>query len=199
MKETVKNKDVVITGQFLGVVEEYLPDEQTTFVKAGKIHATKTGTVSINDKRKIEVITHNENDRKTVKIGDIVIGTVAFLRKFSVGMNFYTINQKIHFNSSYFGNIHISQISNKYIEKIIEAFQITDIVRAKVIEQNANEYKLSTSGHNLGVIHADCSICGAPLVNSKDRFNKLKCTFCGNIEYRKLASDYGNVSNNLRF
>ena len=199
MKETVKNKDVVITGQFLGVVEEFLPDEHTTFVKAGKIHATKTGTVSIDDKRKIEVITHNENDRKTVKIGDIVIGTVAFLRKFSVGMNFYTINQKIHFNSSYLGNIHISQISNKYVEKIIEAFQITDIVRAKVIEQNGTEYKLSTSERNLGVIHADCSICGTPLGKSKDRFNKLQCPFCGNIEYRKLASDYGNVSNNLRF
>ena len=199
MKETVKNKDIVITGQFLGVVEEFLPDELSTFVKAGKIHATKTGTVSIDDKRKIEVITHNENDRKTVKIGDIVIGTVLFLRKFSIGMSFYTINQKIHFNSSYLGNIHISQISNKYIEKIIEAFQITDIVRAKVIEQNGTEYKLSTSGRNLGVIHADCSICGTPLEKSKDRFDKLKCPLCGNIEYRKIASDYGNVSNNLRF
>ncbi|MHA1466960.1 MAG: exosome complex RNA-binding protein Csl4 [Promethearchaeota archaeon] len=199
MKETVKNKDVVITGQFLGVVEEFLPDEQTTFVKAGKIHATKTGTVSINDKRKIEVITHDENNRKTVKIGDIVIGTVAFLRKFSVGMHFYTINQKIHFNSSNFGNIHISQISNKYIEKIIEAFQITDIVRAKVIEQNGTEYKLSTSGRDLGVIHADCSICGTTLDKSKDRFDKLTCSLCGNIEYRKIANDYGNVESNLRF
>ena len=199
MKETVKNKDVVITGQFLGVVEEFLPDEQTTFVKAGKIHATKTGTVSIDDKRKIEVITHNEKDRKTVKIGDIVIGTVAFLRKFSIGMHFYSINQKIHFNSSYLGNIHISQISNKYVEKIIEAFQITDIVRAKVIEQNGTEYKLSTSGRDLGVIHADCSICGTPLDKSKDRFDKLTCSLCGNIEYRKIANDYGNVESNLRF
>jgi exosome complex component CSL4 len=199
VKETVKNKDIVITGQFLGVVEEFLPDEQSTFVKAGKIHATKTGKVSINDKRKIEVIAHGENNRKTVKIGDIVIGTVAFLRKFSVGMHFYTINQKIHFNSSNFGNVHISQIANKYIEKIIEAFQITDIVRAKVIEQNGTEYKLSTSGRDLGVIHADCSICGTPLDKSKDRFDKLMCSLCGNIEYRKIASDYGNVANNLRF
>jgi len=199
VKETVKNKDIVITGQFLGVVEEFLPDDQSTFVKSGKIHATKTGTVSIDNKRKIEVLTHKEKDRKTVKIGDIVIGTVAFLRKFSVGVNFYTINRKIHFNSSYFGNIHISQISNKYIKKIIEAFQITDIVRATVIEQNINEYKLSTTGRNLGVIHADCSICGTPLLKSKDRLNKLICPLCGKIEYRKLASDYGNVSNKLRF
>lgn len=199
LDKTVKNKDIVITGQMLGVVEEFLPDEETTFVKAGKIHATKSGTVSIDEKRKIEVISHDEKNRKIAKIGDIVIGSILFLRKFSVGLNFYTINQKIHFNSSLFGNIHISQISNRYIEKIVEAFQITDIIRAKVIEQKLNEYALSTTGQNLGVIHADCSICGTTLTKRKDGYNKLQCDLCGNVEYRKLANDYGNVTDKLRF
>ncbi len=197
MKKKVENKDIIICGQLLGVVEEFLPDEQSTFVKDGQILATKTGTVSINDKRKIEVITHQEQNRKTVKIGDIVIGTIVFLRKYSVGINFNTINQKIHFNSSYLGNIHVSQISNRYVEKIMDAFQITDIIRAEVIEQNINEYNLSTSKNNLGVIHSDCSICGTTL--EKIGFNKIKCPFCGNIEYRKIASDYGNVAHNLKF
>ncbi len=197
MKKKVKNNDIIICGQHLGVVEEFLPDEQSTFVKDGQILATKTGTVSINDKRKIEVITHQEQNRKTVKIGDIVIGTIVFLRKYSVGLNFNTINQKIHFNSSYLGNIHVSQISNRYVEKIMDAFQITDIIRAEVIEQNINEYNLSTSKNNLGVIHSDCSICGTTL--EKIGFNKIKCPFCGNIEYRKIANDYGNVAHNLKF
>lgn len=197
MKKKVKNKDIIVCGQQLGVVEEFLPDEQSTFVKDGQILATKTGTVSINDKRKIEVITHQEQNRKTVKIGDIVIGTIVFLRKYSVGINFNTINQKIHFNSSYLGNIHVSQISNRYVEKIMDAFQITDIIRAEVIEQNINEYNLSTSKNNLGVIHSDCPICGTTL--EKVGFNKIKCPFCGNIEYRKLANDYGNVAHNLKF
>jgi exosome complex component CSL4 len=196
-KNTVKNKDVVITGQYLGVVEEFLPDEQSTFVKGGEIFATKTGMISIDDKRKIEVETHQEVDRKTVKIGDIVLGPILFLRKYSVGLNFYTINQKIHFNSSYLGNIHVSQISNKYVEKVQDAFQITDIVRAKVIDQNGNEYTLTTAGKDLGVIHADCSICGTKL--DKIGFNKLKCALCLNVEKRKLADDYGNVAENLRF
>jgi exosome complex component CSL4 len=198
MKESVKNKDIVLTGQYLGVVEEFLPDKQSTYVKEGQIFATKTGIIAINkDKREIEIQSHQEKDRKTVKVGDIVIGTVLFLRQYSIGITFHTINKKIHFNSSYFGNIHVSQISHKYVDKISDAFQLTDILRAKVVEQNSNEYNLSTVGKDLGVIHADCVICGTPL--DKIGFNKLRCERCGNIESRKLAADYRDVSENLRY
>jgi len=197
-KKSLKNDDIVLTGQYLGVVEEFLPDKQTTFVKDGQIYATKSGIIEIdNEKRKIEIKTHQEKDRKVVKIGDIVIGPILFLRQYSVGINFYTINKKIHFNSGYFGNIHVSQISKSYIEKIQDAFQITDIVRARVISLNYNEYNLSTSGKDLGVIYADCVICGTPL--DKIGHNKLRCERCGNTETRKLASDYRNVSEPLRF
>ncbi|MFW9998840.1 MAG: exosome complex RNA-binding protein Csl4 [Candidatus Hodarchaeota archaeon] len=197
-KKSLKNKDIVLTGQYLGVVEEFLPDKQSTFTKDGKIFASKTGMITINDKEKrIEISTHQEKDRKTVKIGDTVIGVILFLRQYSVGINFFTINRKIHFNSSYFGNIHVSQISDRYVEKINDAFQITDIIRASVVDQEYNEYKLSTIGKNFGVIYADCVICGNNL--TKIGYNKLKCERCGNVESRKLANDFGNVTNNLRF
>ncbi len=197
-KKLLKNKDIVLTGQYLGVVEEFLPDKQTTFIKEGQIYATKSGLINIDEKkRKIEIKTHQEKDRKVVKKGDIVIGTILFLRQYSVGVSFYTVNSKIHFNSYYFGNIHVSQISDRYIDKIYDAFQITDILRARVIEQNYNEYKLSTVGKSLGVIYADCMICGTPL--KKIGYNKLRCQRCGNVETRKIANDYGNVNESLRF
>jgi len=198
MKDSVKNNEIALTGQYLGVVEEFLPDKHSTYVKEGQIFATKTGIINIDkSKREIEIKSHQEKDRKTVKVGDIVIGTVLFLRQYSIGTNFQTINYKVHFNSSYFGNIHVSQISHKYVEKISDAFQLTDIIRAKVINQESNEYKLSTVGKNFGVIHADCVICGTPL--DKIGFNKLRCSRCGNIESRKLADDYRNVSESLRY
>ncbi len=81
----------------------------------------------------------------------------------------------------------------------MDAFQITDIVRSKIVEHKLNEFTLSTVGRNFGVIHSDCSVCGTSLIKAKDGLNKLKCPFCGNIEYRKLADDYGNVKDNLRF
>ena len=197
-EKTLKNNDIALTGQKLGVVEEFLPDKQSTFVKEGQIYATKSGLIDIDrEKRKIKVETHREDKRKTVKVGDIVIGNILFLRQYSVGLNFYTINRKVHFNSGYFGNIHVSQISDRYVEKIREAFQITDIIRARVIKNNYTEYDLSTSEKNLGVIYADCVICGTPLV--KISFNKLRCERCGNQETRKIASDYRNVELPLRF
>lgn len=197
-KKSLKDGDIKVTGDYLGVVEEFLPDKQSTFTKEGKIYATKTGMISINkQERKIEISTHQEKERKIVKVGDMVIGVILFSRQYSVGISFYTINNKIHFNSHYFGNIHVSQISDRYVEKIRDAFQITDIVRARVVEQNYNEYKLSTTGKNLGVIYADCGICGKPLI--KIGYNKLRCERCGNQETRKLANDFGNVSDNLRF
>ncbi|TFF95758.1 MAG: hypothetical protein EU544_02085 [Promethearchaeota archaeon] len=196
MKEIVKDGEIVATGQYLGVVEQFLPDKRTTFVKDGEIYATKTGMLQIDkDKRELEIKTHQEKERKTVRMGDIVIGTLVFLRKYSVGITFYIINRKLHFNSSYFGNIHVSNISNRYIKKIEEAFQKTDILRAKVSKQEFNEYELTTVGKNLGVIHADCSRCGTTL--ERIGFNKLRCPFCGNLETRKLAEDYGDVSSNL--
>ena len=198
MKESKKNNEIALTGQYLGVVEEYLPDKKSTFVRDGQIFATKAGIVSIDkERRAIEIKSHQDENRKTVKINDTVIGTIRFLRLYSVGISFATINNKIHFNSSNFGNIHVSHISHKFIEKIADAFQITDIIRAKVIKQEQNEYSLSTKGNNLGVIHADCSVCGSTL--EKIGQNKLKCARCGNTANRKLASDYGNVTENLRY
>jgi len=198
MKESVKDKDIVLTGQYLGVVEEFLPDKQSTYIKDGEIFASKTGILTIDeDKRIVKIKSHQDEDRKTIRVGDIVVGTVLFLRQYSVGVDFQTINNKLHFNSSYFGNVHVSQVSHKYIEKISDAFQITDILRFKVIGQKENEYVLSTVGKDLGVIHADCSICGTPL--DKIGFNKLRCSRCGNIEFRNLASDYRNVNQNLRY
>ncbi|MBY8988691.1 MAG: exosome complex RNA-binding protein Csl4 [Candidatus Lokiarchaeota archaeon] len=198
MKDSAKNNEIVLTGQYLGVVEEYLPDKQTTYVKEGQIYATKTGIVKIDkDRRAIEILSYQEENRKTVKMGDSIIGTIRFLRLYSVGIGFATINRRIQFNNSYFGNIHVSHISKRFIERISDAFQITDIVRAKVIRLEENEYSLSTVENNLGVIHADCSICGTTL--EKIGHDKLRCSRCGNVENRKLASDYGNVTENLKY
>jgi len=197
-KKSVNDKEMVMTGQYLGVVEEFLPDKHSTFVKDGEIFSTKIGITNIDkNKREIEVKPLQEDKRKVVKNGDLVIGTILFLRQYSIGISFYTINNKLHFNSAYMGNVHVSEISNKYVEKIQDVYKITDIIRAKVIGQESNEYKLSTSGKNLGVIHAECIICGTVL--DKDGFNKLECPRCGNIEYRKLADDYRNVKDKLRF
>lgn len=198
IRKSATDGDIVTTGQYLGVIEEFLPHKHSTYVREGEIYASKCGEIKIDAKRrKIKVKTHEEEERKSVRPGDVVIGQVRFLRKYSIGFNFYTINGKMHFNSSNFGNVHVSEISNKYVERVKDAFQATDIIRARVLERDFNEFKLTTKGKDLGVISADCSICGTKL--DRIGFNKLQCARCGHVEKRKLAQDYGDVSENLRF
>ena len=48
MKDSVKNNEIALTGQYLGVVEEFLPDKHSTYVKEGQIFATKTGIINID-------------------------------------------------------------------------------------------------------------------------------------------------------
>ncbi len=195
-KKSIIDQEFVLTGQYLGVIEEFLPSKNSTYIKNGEIYASKTGIACIDHKkREVEIRDFNESERKVVIIGDIVIGDILFVRKYSVGILFYTINEKMHFNSSYMGNIHVSEISNRYVEKIQDAFQITDIIRAKVIGKEFTEFKLSTVGKNLGVIHADCITCGTSL--EKKGVDKLECPMCGNIENRKLSDDYRNVKTKL--
>ncbi|MHA1842644.1 MAG: exosome complex RNA-binding protein Csl4 [Promethearchaeota archaeon] len=193
-----KKSQIAITGEKLGVVEEFLADKYSTYVKDGEIRAAKTGMIYFNrEKCKIEIETHQGEHRKTVREGDIVFGTVAFIRKYSIGVIFYTINGKLLLNSPYMGNIHVSQISHKYVDNISEAFQLTDIIRAKVVAKEGTEYSLSTIGKEFGVVHADCIICGETL--EKIDYNKLRCPRCGHVESRKLALDYRNVEHALRF
>jgi len=77
MKDSAKNNEIALTGQYLGVVEEYLPDKGSTYVKDGQIYATKVGIVSINEERRvIEIKSFQEKKRKTIKLNDIMIGTI---------------------------------------------------------------------------------------------------------------------------
>lgn len=196
MTNNIKNGEYASIGQRLGVVEEYLPDKNSTYADKGVIYATRSGAIHIDShKKKISVKEPDESKRQKMKIGDIVIGIIKFVRKYSIGVEVYIINNNLKFFSGNLGNVHVSQISRNYVEKIEDAFQKTDILRAKVSKLNYNEVDLVTDQPNLGVISADCSRCGGPLYLIKR--DLLKCEICENVEKRKLANDYGSVKTRL--
>lgn len=196
MTNNTKNGEYASIGQRLGVVEEYLPDKNSTYADKGVIYATRSGTIHIDShKKKISVKEPDESKRQKMKIGDIVIGIIKFVRKYSIGVEVYIINNNLKFFSGNLGNVHVSQISRNYVEKIEDAFKKTDILRARVSKLNYNEVDLVTDQPNLGVISADCSRCGGPLYLIKK--DLLKCEICENVEKRKLANDYGSVKTRL--
>ena len=187
----VKHGTFVMIGDFIGGAEEYAYEDATRIhEKDGKLYASIPGIVAIDPlKRTINIENPDPNiGLREIKPGDIVIGQAEFLRKFTVGMKIYKVNDRIILDNDVYGNVHISKISNHYIEKVEEAFKKTDIIRAQVIEKLGTEYELTTDGPNLGVVASACNICGT---NMKKKGHKnVECPFCGNKGFRKLADDY---------
>ena len=186
--QKIKNGDLVYPGQVLGVIEEYIPDMQTTYEKDGIVFAIKAGFLEINPStRNIRV--KGSEIASSLHKGDIVIGIIRRIRKFSIGVDIYKKNEQILFNPIE-ANIHVSRISKQYIAKPEDAFTETDIVRARVVGKRNNEYELATDNNHLGVIYAECSICGFTL---RRKEHVLICDHCGNHEKRLLANDFGCV------
>ncbi|HSQ48068.1 MAG TPA: exosome complex RNA-binding protein Csl4, partial [Candidatus Deferrimicrobiaceae bacterium] len=86
------------------------------------------------------------------------------------------------------GILHVSDVSDRYVDAMSDVVKTGDIVRAKVISAKNQVFHLSTNDRNLGIVHAFCSRDAALL--SQDNYD-LKCPKCGNVERRKIAPDYG--------
>ncbi len=181
-----KSGQFVVPGEKLGVIEEFIPNSGT-YVEDGMIRSNSTGYVLIDlATRKISVypLARNQN---IPRIGNIVIGNIINMQSSMAMLRIMKEGKKSAYGF-FTGVIHVSDVSYKYTEDIFDAFKVGDIVRAKVVSNKNKIYHLTTKGDNLGVIHASCSQCGNPLfLNVKI----LRCMTCGNVEKRKISSDYG--------
>ncbi len=176
--------NIVLPGEKLCVEEEYIPSVGT-YGEDGIVRAAIIGRVKydiINRRVYIKPI----KNPIIPKTGDIVIGVVKQMRDELAIINIvgYDINNL--FKHSFTGILHISQIAETRIPTLYDVIRIGDIVRAKVLN-NYIPILLSIKEPRLGVVQAYCSRCGSPLVKLGD---KLQCSFCGNIENRKIAFDY---------
>jgi exosome complex component CSL4 len=182
-----KNGYIVLPGERLGVIEEFIPDAGT-YVKDSVIYSKIVGRALMDLLNKRVSVYPLINDSITPKVGTIVLGQVgnaqsdnALVKIFKVG------NKKI---SGVFGGIiHISDVSDRYINSMNEVCKSGDIIRAKIISEKNQIYHLTTQDKNLGVIYGFCSRCST--VMNLDRY-EMRCPKCGSIEKRKTAIDYGN-------
>ena len=68
--------------------------------------------------------------------------------------------------------------------------RLGDVVRCRVFSLLNGIIHLSIDDDKTGVIFALCGNCGRPLQKGG---NRAKCVECGNVEERKLASDFGRT------
>jgi exosome complex component CSL4 len=186
MSDKSPPEDLVIPGDRIGVIEEFVPSEGT-YEESGTIFSAQVGIVMI-DKGEKKVKVYRKLARPIPpRDGDIAIGKIMAVHKQVAEVSIARI-RKQSLSSTISGLIHISQVSDEYTESLDSEFKPGDIVRAKVINADHIPYQLSTAGSTLGVLYTLCSQCGTPLVRTGA---KLSCPTCYNVETRRISLNYG--------
>ena len=178
----------VVPGEKLGVIEEFMPGPGT-YVHNGTIYSKITGRTLVDVLSKKVSVYPVVHTAPVPRVGSIVIGQVYNVQSKIAIIRIWRIGKKL-LSGFFSGILHISDVSRGYVEHMNDVYKTGDIVRAKVISEKNRAYHLSTAEKNLGVIYAFCSGCGHLLNLERGR---LKCPRCGNIEKRKVASDYGRA------
>ncbi|MBM3309444.1 MAG: RNA-binding protein [Candidatus Altiarchaeales archaeon] len=178
--------DKTLIGEYLGTTEEYMPGEGT-YAEDGRIYAAVLG----------EKILDKENHRVSVKgkpmpeltPGQVVFGEVQSARKNMVTVivsRIEGLEEQIEVKTG----LYVSNIANKYVEKVEDFFGIGDLVKARVIKVEQDLIDIETKG-DFGVVKAFCKRCRNPLLKTGEM--DVECPNCKHKEKRKLAADYGNV------
>src|SRR2546425_10387600 len=186
--EGVVERRMVLPGDAIAAAEEYEAGEGT-YEREGQVFAAIPGLLEL-DGRNFVARVRPFNPLAELKVGDIVYGVISDIRSSMAEATVAAIHgSKREITGETEGAIHVSKISNEYIEDIRDALHVGDIVRAKVIQAKPS-LQLTAAEPALGVVKAVCSNCRRPLeLKGQD----LWCPRCERTERRKIASDYGRL------
>ena len=187
----VKNEQIVMPGDKLGIIEQYVPGEGT-YDDDGEIKSSVLGNVKIDQKKRIITVDSKLGKPALLKKGDIVYGQITDLKSQRANINIECIKGNPRpLALPYIGAIHISQIKKDYLEKISDAFRIGDIIEAKVIKITGDNVDLSTVDRECGVLKAICTRCRDYMYTTSKR-NEVRCKTCNKKEKRKVSLNYVN-------
>ncbi len=181
-----KSGHLVVPGERLGVIEEFIPDSGT-YVKDGVIYSKIVGRALVDLLNKRVSVYPLVNGELVPKVSSMVVGQIGNAQSDNVLVRIFKIENK-RLSGEFSGILHISDVSDRYIDSMNDVCKPGDIVRAKVISGKNRIFHLSTNDKNLGIVYAFCSRCGNLL--EPQRY-ELHCPKCGNTENRKIAPDYG--------
>jgi len=178
----------VVPGNKLGVIEELVPG-QGTYVDDGNIYALTTGNALVDLLERRVAVLSEVQQPLVPRIDSVVSGVVNNVQENSLEIRIMKIDGK-SVSGFFTGVLHISNVSDRFVKTMFDAFKPGDLVDARVISTTNRVFHLTTEEPKLGVVYAFCSYCGSPL-KYKDR--ALRCLTCRRIENRKTASGYGKL------
>ncbi len=186
----IKNDQIVMPGDKLGIIEQYLPGEGT-YDDEGEIKSSVLGNVKIDQKKKV-ISVESEAKPALLKVGDIVYGQITDIKPQRANVNIDCIKDNARpLALPYMGAIHISQAKKDYLEKLGDAFRIGDIIQAKVVKITGDNIDLSTTDRDCGVLKAMCTRC-RDFMHTTSKNNELQCNSCNKKERRKVSENYIN-------
>jgi exosome complex component CSL4 len=183
-----KSGHLVLPGERLGVIEEFIPDSGT-YVKDGVIYSKLVGRALMDLLSKRVSVYPLISGATVPKVTSTVVGQVGNAQSDNVLVRIFQIDSK-KLSGVFTGILHISDVQERYVKSMNDVCKPGDIIRTKVISDKNQIYHLSTKDKDLGVVYAFCSRCSNLL---EPKRNEMLCPKCGNVERRKLALDYGKV------
>jgi exosome complex component CSL4 len=181
-----KSGHLVLPGERLGVIEEFIPDSGT-YVKDGIIYSKIVGRALMDLLNKRVSVYPLISGATVPKVSTTVVGQVGNAQSDNVLVRIFKIGPK-KLSGVFTGILHISDVEETYVDSMNDVCKPGDIIRAKVISEKNQIYHLSTTDKNLGVVYAFCSRCGGFLEQKR---HEMQCPKCGHVEKRKTAVDYG--------
>lgn len=182
------DSEMVFPGDELGVAEQFMPGPGT-YEEDGMVYAAWIGEAHLDPKSFKAEVHPRTKTPATFEEGDLLIGRVRSLRKSFVSVDVVAKADMPDREpvSEARGTLHISKISNDYIDQIEDAFRVGDIIRARVIEVEP-AIQLITKDDELGVLLARCPKCRTVM---ETKGHGLVCPDCDWKSRAKLAADYG--------
>jgi len=170
-------EDFVLPGDRLGFIEE-ITAGNNTFDDGDMIRASTAGIAIIDKKGKVAEV-DNGKQLSVPKKGDIVIGTVAAVMSSMIAVAIHYINGKPN-------SLGIECICQNPDKRRTLA-RVNDVVILKIETHLNGAVHATMDEPELGVLFTKCNICGGSVVPLRDR---IKCPNCGNMEDRKISSNY---------
>ena len=186
----IEEDKIVMPGDKLGIIEQYLPGEGT-YDDDGDIKSLVFGNVKINQKMKVISVVSDAKPA-LLKVGDVIYGQITDLKPQRANVKIECIKDNARpLALPYMGAIHISQAKKDYLEKLSDAFRIGDIIQAKVVKVTGDNVDLGSTDDDCGVLKAMCTRC-RDYMHTTQKADEVQCNSCNKKEKRKVSKNYIN-------
>ncbi|MEM0056895.1 MAG: exosome complex RNA-binding protein Csl4 [Candidatus Geothermarchaeota archaeon] len=180
-----KRCDVILPGNKIGIIEEYVPCKGTYVDKNGIIRSLFVGTL-IKDEIKREVYVIPVKELEIVNVNSVVTGRIIDITGVYGHVTIEVVNNRI-LKKPFIGILY----PHVYTTDVTSLYSVRDYVVARVVSKANRAIHLSIEGDEFGVIRAYCRYCGN-ILKPIDK-GRLKCSRCNNIELRKTSINYGKL------